>query len=87
MGHLRRSGACAPRAAGLPAPDETYGDVMPKDATGRTDAVAQTASGAGLLVSCLPMVAMLPGFAGSVLGVVGLGASSAVVSRVAPGHG
>ena len=60
---------------------------MPKDATSRTDAVARTASGAGLLVSCLPMVAMLPGVAGSVLGVVGLGASSALVSRLAPGLG
>lgn len=60
---------------------------MPKDATSRTDAVARTASGAGLLVSCLPMVAMLPGVAGSVLGVVGLGASSAVVSWLAPGLG
>lgn len=42
----------------------------------RTDAVAQTVSGAGLVVSCLPMVAMLPGVAGSFLGVIGLGASS-----------
>ncbi len=44
---------------------------MPKDVTSRTDAVARIASGAGLLASCLPMVAMLPGVAGSVVGGVG----------------
>lgn len=60
---------------------------MARDETSRTDAVAQTASGVGLLVSCLPMVAMLPGVASGVLGVVGLGASGAVVSRLAPGLG
>ncbi len=39
------------------------------------------------MVSCLPMVGTLRGVAGRVLGVVGLGASSAVVSRLAPGLG
>ncbi len=58
-----------------------------RDETTRTDAAAQTASGVALLVSCLPMVAMLPGVASGVLGVVGLGASGAVVSHLAPGFG
>ncbi len=50
----------------------------------KADAAAQTASGAGLLISCIPMVAMLPGAVGGALGLVGLGASSVVVSRLAP---
>lgn len=57
---------------------------MTKGPTTRSEAAAQTVSGAGLLVSCIPMVAMLPGAAGGALGLVGLGASSAVVARFAP---
>lgn len=50
----------------------------------QSDAATQAASGAGLLVSCIPMVAMLPGAVGGALGLVGLGASSAVVARLTP---
>ena len=57
---------------------------MAKRSTQKSDAAAQTASGAGLLVSCIPMAAMLPGAVGGALGLVGLGTSSAVVSRLAP---
>lgn len=57
---------------------------MTKGSMQQSDAAAQAASGAGLLVSCIPMVAMLPGAVGGALGLVGLGASGAVVSRLAP---
>lgn len=45
---------------------------------------ARTLSGAGLLASCVPMVAMLPGTVAGALAFVGLGASSAAVSALAP---
>ena len=57
---------------------------MTTRSTQKSDAAAQTASGAGLLVSCISMVAMLPGAVGGALGLVGLGSSSAIVSRLAP---
>lgn len=57
---------------------------MTARSTSKADAAAQTVSGAGLVVSCIPMVAMLPGAVGGALGLVGLGASSAVVSRLTP---
>lgn len=61
-----------------------YAEDMGKRSAPASDAAAATLSGAGLLVSCLPMVAMLPGVAGGALGLVGLGATSALVSRLAP---
>ncbi len=50
----------------------------------RADTAARTLSGAGLLASCVPMVAMLPGAVAGVLAFVGLGASSAAVTTLAP---
>jgi len=44
----------------------------------------QPHSGAGLLASCVPTVAMLPGAVAGVLAFVGLGASSAAVTTLAP---
>lgn len=50
----------------------------------KADAAARTVSGAGLVVSCVPMVAMLPGAVGGALGLVGLGTSGAAAARWAP---
>lgn len=50
----------------------------------KTHAAVRTLSGAGLLASCIPMVAMLPGAVAGALAFVGLGASSAAVTTLAP---
>lgn len=50
----------------------------------RADTAARTLSGAGLLASCVPMVAMLPSAVVGALAFVGLGASSAAVTTLTP---
>lgn len=50
----------------------------------RATRTARALSGVGLIASCLPMVTMLPAAATGVLAFVGLGASSAATTTLAP---
>ncbi len=54
------------------------------DSRQRTVGAARALGGIGALVSCLPMVAMLPGGFVAALGLIGLGSSSAAVRTLAP---